>query len=93
MTQETLRRIAAARKAGATLRAPDFARGVRRRPVSPTAYHVGRFSEGIEALPEDSPSKRHLGRFSDGIETLPEDSPSKVHVGRFSDGIEHDHAA
>jgi hypothetical protein len=93
MTQETLRRIAAARNAGAALRAPDFARGVRQRPVPPAAFHVGRFSEGIEELPEDTPSKLHLGRFSDGIETLPEDSPSKVHVGRFSDGIEHDPAA
>jgi hypothetical protein len=33
-------------------------------------HDVGRFSEGIERLP-DTPSKLHRGRFSEGIETLP----------------------
>jgi nucleotide-binding universal stress UspA family protein len=48
--------------------------------------HLGRFSEGIEQLP-DSPDKVRKGRFSTGIEQLP-DTPSKQRAGRFSDGIE-----
>jgi hypothetical protein len=47
---------------------------------------VGRFSRGIEQLP-DTPDKRAVGRFSRGIEQLP-DTPDKRVVGRFSRGIE-----
>jgi hypothetical protein len=47
---------------------------------------AGRFSTGIEQLPE-SPDKLRSGRFSNGIEQLP-DTPSKVRAGRFSEGIE-----
>jgi hypothetical protein len=46
--------------------------------------HVGRFSEGIEQLPETL-SKRHVGRFSAGIEQRPQ---GKLRRGRFSAGIE-----
>ena len=46
--------------------------------------HVGRFSEGIEQLP-DTPSKRRVGRFSAGIEQRPH---GKLRRGRFSEGIE-----
>jgi hypothetical protein len=49
-------------------------------------HDVGRFSEGIERLP-DTPSKLHRGRFSEGIETLP-NTRSKLRRGRFSEGIE-----
>jgi hypothetical protein len=45
---------------------------------------VGRFSEGIEQLP-DTPSKRRVGRFSAGIEQRPH---SKLRKGRFSEGSE-----
>jgi nucleotide-binding universal stress UspA family protein len=63
--------------------------------VSPRASHqtavdgnrVGRFSKGIEQLP-DSPDKLRRGRFSNGIEQLP-DAPSELRAGRFSEGIEH----
>jgi hypothetical protein len=48
--------------------------------------HLGRFSEGIEQLPE-TPGKLHFGRFSEGIEQLPE-IPGKLHLGRFSEGME-----
>jgi nucleotide-binding universal stress UspA family protein len=48
--------------------------------------HLGRFSEGIEQLP-DSPDKVRRGRFSTGIEQLP-DTPSKQRAGRFSEGVE-----
>jgi nucleotide-binding universal stress UspA family protein len=47
---------------------------------------VGRFSAGIERLP-DTPAKRRRGRFSTGIEELPA-TPAKRHVGRFSEGGE-----
>jgi hypothetical protein len=47
---------------------------------------VGRFSEGIERLSDNS-SKSRRGRFSSGIELLPE-TPSKLRRGRFSSGIE-----
>jgi hypothetical protein len=48
--------------------------------------HVGRFSHGVEQLPE-IPGKLHVGRFSEGIEQLPERA-GKPHAGRFSQGIE-----
>ena len=47
---------------------------------------AGRFSTGIEQLPE-SPDKLRSGRFSNGIEQL-SDTPSKLRAGRFSEGIE-----
>jgi len=47
---------------------------------------AGRFSTGIEQLPE-SPDKLRSGRFSTGIEQLP-DTPSKLRAGRFSEGVE-----
>ena len=46
--------------------------------------YVGRFSEGIEQLPE-TPSKRRVGRFSAGIEYRRQGKRPK---GRFSEGIE-----
>src|SRR5690349_1316744 len=99
MTQETRRRIEAVRywlealpaeqHAGShEIRTPRFSRGIEMRPETVEALHVGRFSDGIEALPEDAGWKRHIGRFSDGIEALPEDAPSKQHIGRYSDGAE-----
>jgi hypothetical protein len=50
------------------------------------SIHLGRFSEGMEQLPE-TPGKRHVGRFSEGLEQLPE-TPGKRHVARFSEGME-----
>jgi nucleotide-binding universal stress UspA family protein len=47
---------------------------------------LGRFSEGIEQLP-DSPDKVRTGRFSTGIEQRP-NPPSKQRAGRFSEGSE-----
>jgi nucleotide-binding universal stress UspA family protein len=47
-------------------------------------HHVGRFSEGIEQLP-DTPSKRRIGRFGAGNEQRKQ---SKLRRGRFSEGIE-----
>jgi hypothetical protein len=56
-------------------------------PVESTPrFPVGRFSTGVEQLP-DSPDKCRVGRFCDGIEQLP-DSLDKCRVGRFCDGIE-----
>ena len=84
MSQEIRRRIAAGR-AGAG-RPDEFAfprYSVGAEQV--VALHVGRFSEGHEALPEDAPGKDHVGRFSEGHEALPEHAPGKDHVGRFSD--------
>jgi nucleotide-binding universal stress UspA family protein len=59
-----------------------------RTPHEPTAEPdaAGRFSTGIEQLP-DSPTKLRSGRFSNGIEHFP-DTPSKLRAGRFSEGIE-----
>ena len=45
---------------------------------------VGRFSEGIEQLP-DTPNKRRIGRFSAGIERRPQ---GELRRGRFSEGVE-----
>jgi hypothetical protein len=50
------------------------------------SMHLGRFSEGMEQLPE-TPGKRHVGHFSEGMEQLPK-TPGNRHVGRFSEGIE-----
>jgi hypothetical protein len=62
-------------------------------PDQQTAYEsarfegeVGRFSEGLEALPPTA-DKLHRGRFSEGLEQLPE-SPRKRRPGRFSDGLD-----
>jgi hypothetical protein len=46
----------------------------------------GRFSIGIEQLPETA-AKSCIGRFSTGVEQLAENSAA-VRVGRFSTGIE-----
>jgi hypothetical protein len=48
--------------------------------------HVGRFSEGLEQLPE-SASTLHVGRFSEGIEAS---HPDALHAGRFSEGMERE---
>lgn len=48
---------------------------------------VGRFSTGIEQLP-DTPSKRRKGRFSNGIEERAR-TRGALHVGSFGDGIAH----
>jgi hypothetical protein len=77
MSQEIRRRIAAG-----CLAFPRFSRGVERA----VPLHVGRFSDGHEALPEHAAGKDHVGRFSDGHEALPDDAPGKEHVGLYSDG-------
>jgi hypothetical protein len=46
----------------------------------------GRFSTGMEQLPE-TPAKARIGRFSDGMEQL-HDSSALQRVGRFSAGME-----
>jgi hypothetical protein len=43
----------------------------------------GRFSAGIERLPE-TPAKGRIGCFSDGMRHR----PARLRVGRFSDGME-----
>jgi hypothetical protein len=48
--------------------------------------HVGRFSGGIEQLP-DTPSKERMGRFSEGIERLPR-PPSSLRRGSFANGYD-----
>jgi hypothetical protein len=84
MSQEIRRRIAA-RRAGARradeVAFPRFSVGAEHA----VPLHVGRFSEGHEALPEDAPGKEHVGRFSEGAEALPDHAAGKDHVGRFAD--------
>ena len=48
---------------------------------------VGRFSEGLEQLPETA-RKLRQGRFSDGMERLPATRDDTLHRGRFSEGME-----
>ena len=88
MSQEIRRRIAARRAgaAGADETAfPDYARGAEQLPQdAPGKLHVGRYSEGHEALPEAG-DKEHVGRFSEGTEALPDDAGAKAHVGRYGD--------
>jgi hypothetical protein len=62
------------------------AEGVVRALPSIISMHVGRFSEGIEQLPETR-AKRHVGRFSEGMERRPA-TPAARHIGRFSEGME-----
>jgi nucleotide-binding universal stress UspA family protein len=58
-----------------------------RRPKRTVEHRrTGRFSEGLEQLPQ-TPNKLRHGRFSDGIEDLPV-TPDGLHRGRFSSGIE-----
>jgi hypothetical protein len=49
------------------------------------ARRRGRFSTGIEQLPETA-RKLRVGRFSEGSEQLP--STARLRVGRFSEGSE-----
>ena len=89
MSQEIRRRIAARQTGHHTaqeLAFPHYALGAELLPEggSPGKLHVGRFSDGHEALPETG-FKEHVGRFSDGHETLPE-AGFKEHVGLFADG-------
>ena len=55
-------------------------------PMTEPTVHLGRFSEGVELLPEGLRTLRK-GRFSCGIDKLPE-VPGTLHVGCFSEGIE-----
>jgi hypothetical protein len=84
MSQEIRRRLAA-RAAGnrrpAEIAIPNYGRGAERLGDVESKLHVGRFSEGHEAVPEHAAGKDHIGRFSDGVDTA-----GSVHVGRFSDG-------
>ena len=56
---------------------------------APYEGQVGRFSRGIERLP-DTPPKLHRGKFSDGIDhdLL---TPPEVRRGSFADGYPHAH--
>jgi hypothetical protein len=89
MSQEIRRRIAARRTGHHTaqeLAFPHYALGAEQLPEDlPGKLHVGRFSDGHEALP-DTGEKEHVGRFSDGVEALPERAHDKAHVGLFADG-------
>jgi hypothetical protein len=51
------------------------------------AVRMGRFSDGMDALPENA-SKQRLGCFSDGL-TQMRDGAVTESIGRFSTGIEH----
>jgi hypothetical protein len=62
----------------------DVAAVERAEPV--VAPRCGRFSTGMERLPETSGTPR-VGRFSHGIEQLA-GSSSRERVGRFSSGVE-----
>jgi hypothetical protein len=84
MSQEIRRRLAA-RAAGnrrpADIAIPNYGRGAERLGETQSKLHVGRFSEGHEAVPEHAAGKDHIGRFSDGLDT-----EESTHVGRYSDG-------
>jgi hypothetical protein len=66
-----------------------FDEGVGRRPRPPKQRRVGRFSEGIEATPDQQPRdpERRRGRFSEGIEQQPASAGNNAER-RFSEGIE-----
>jgi hypothetical protein len=51
--------------------------------ATPEKLRRGRFSEGLEHLPQSLP-KRHLGRFSDGLAKLPL-TPQERRRGSFAD--------
>jgi hypothetical protein len=92
MSQEIRRRIAARTTGGLRpdeLAIPRYSEGIERHDDGVERLHVGRFSDGHEALPEGAPDKEHIGRFSEGLEHEPVDP----HVGRFSDGAPSQPAA
>jgi hypothetical protein len=66
---------------------PRFSRGEERGPDTPAKRHVGRYSEGLEAEPEDVGGKEHVGRFDQGQDWT-EGLADPLHVGRFSEGVE-----
>ena len=53
---------------------------------APTRQRIGRFSQGVERLPE-SPRRSRRGRFYAGMDQLPE-SPDKSRRGHFGRGVE-----
>jgi hypothetical protein len=62
-----------------------FARGEADPEAFPEDETVGRFSSGVEELPDDPEKVRH-GRFSEGVEELGEEDPEKHDERRFSEG-------
>ena len=54
-------------------REPDFARGQRHTEDEEELEHTGRFSEGVEEIPEElDPEKTAEGRFSEGQDHIRE---------------------
>ena len=93
MTQETQRRLAAVRRwlairrsepsavpPALSVRLPRFSRGGDHQADRLEELHVGRYSEGVEVLPNDL----HVGRYSDGLDA----GADAGHIGRYSDGVE-----
>jgi hypothetical protein len=99
MSQDIRRRIAARRHLSpapnqeddlpAPLRIRRFSEGLEHPELERDRLHMGRFSEGVERLPDDAPSKAHIGSYADGLRHGPEDAPDHLHVGRFSQGVDH----
>jgi hypothetical protein len=96
MSQEARRRNAErelrerdgeAAEAAPDLESPRFSRGEETDPDTPAKHHVGRFSEGQEAEPEEEHGKDHVGRFDQGQDAAGE-LVDDLHVGRFSEGLE-----
>jgi hypothetical protein len=76
------------------LESPRFSRGEETGPDTPEKHHIGRFSDGLEAEPEEAGGKEHIGRFDQGQDAAGE-LVDDLHVGRFSEGVEaepHPHA-
>jgi hypothetical protein len=59
-----------------------FSAGLEIRPWTEEHLHRGRFSEGVERVPQQI--TRHNGRFSVGLEELPE-TAEKLRRGSFAD--------
>lgn len=55
-------------------------------PGEHSGRRCGRFSHGLEQLPEN-PAKDRVGRVSTGVEQLPE-APSTLRLGSFASGNE-----
>jgi hypothetical protein len=62
-----------------------FAQGMVPSERYPMDLHLGRFTEGMETLP--NPRRNRRGRFSEGQETMPGDSRKHIRR-RFSEGLE-----
>jgi hypothetical protein len=73
------------------LRMRRFSEGLERRVLDHLWPHVGRFSDGVERMPERPTDPDHIGRFSRGQDHADAAPATEPRVGRFDDVDRHLH--